>query len=593
MALPEVLVGRYRLDGPVGRGGMAEVLRAQDLTLSRPVAVKVLHDRFADDEQFQARFRQEAQAAASLNHPNIVGVYDTGEEGGLPFFVMELVEGRSLQEVIQRGGLTEERALEVAADTCAALQYAHERNLVHRDVKPGNILLAEDGSVKVADFGIARAINADTVTQTAAVLGTAAYLSPEQAQGRPADVRSDLYALGVVLYELLTGEQPFQGESAVTVAYQHVQEQPAPPRELDPSLSEAAQAIVMRAMAKNPANRYQDAAAMRDDLLRARSGQPVAAPAVLPRNDTAAFEPVAAEVTEAAVLPGPRGGRAGRILGYLLLAALTFAAAGGAVWFLAEQFAPEAVATARVPRVVGESSEVANQILSEAGFEMRIVRSETSPDVPAGGVISQEPTAGASAPERSVVEVVLSLGEDVVAVPDVTGEQQDDARQILRSARLVPGSTTTEPSDDVEAGIVLRTSPEAGAEISPLTPIDLVVSGGREVVRVAGVVGFTEFDALSRLDEQGLEGQVLPVFSDTIPEGVVVRQDPPAGTELQVGDEVTLEVSRGPAEPVPSPEPSPDPTPTVSEQPDPTPDPTPEPTPTPTPTPEPTPAPEE
>lgn len=554
MPLPEVLAGRYRLEEPVGRGGMAEVHRAHDTTLDRKVAVKVLHQRFADDEQFQARFRQEAQAAASLNHPNIVGVYDTGEENGLPFFVMELVEGRSLQEVIARGGLTEQRALEVAADTCAALRYAHERNLVHRDIKPGNILLAEDGTVKVADFGIARAIDADTVTQTAAILGTAAYLSPEQAQGRAADARSDLYALGIVLYELLTGQQPFQGDSAVTVAYQHVQELPTPPRELDPSLTTAAEAIAMRAMAKNPANRYPDAAAMREDLLRALAGEAVSAPAVLRRDDTAALPPL-----DLAPADDPAGSRASRIVGYVLLGVLTLAAVGGAVWFLADQFAPDPVASARVPRVVGEQSDVASRTLTDSGFEMRIARSEPSATVPNGAVIAQDPAAGSTAEDGSVVQVVLSTGAELVTVPEVVGEPADEARAAIRAAGLVPGETMTEPSDEIDAGIVLRITPEAGAELAPNTPVDIVISGGRETVRVASVVGLSEADALFRLDAQGFEVLVLPVFSDSVPEGVVVAQDPPPDTERPLGDTVTIEVSQGPSEPEPSPEPTEEP----------------------------------
>ncbi|MGM0618284.1 MAG: protein kinase domain-containing protein, partial [Actinomycetota bacterium] len=268
-----VLAGRYELRQVIGRGGMAEVHMAYDQTLGREVAVKLLLERFREDETFTRRFQDEARHVARLNHPNLVAVYDTGADQGQPYIVMELVEGRSLQQAIAAGGLTEDRALEVVADVCSALNYAHERGLIHRDIKPGNILMADDGSVKVTDFGIARAIDNETVTRTAAVLGTAAYLSPEQAQGLEVDPRSDLYSLGVVLYESLTGQQPFAGDSPVTVAYQHVQEQPRSPRELDPAISQAAEAITMRALSKNPMNRYQSAGEMRTDLVNARVGQ--------------------------------------------------------------------------------------------------------------------------------------------------------------------------------------------------------------------------------------------------------------------------------------------------------------------------------
>jgi eukaryotic-like serine/threonine-protein kinase len=290
-----LLSGRYELLHLLGRGGMAEVYAARDLTLGREVAVKLLAERFVEDEGFVRRFQDEARHVARLNHPNLVAVYDTGIDQGQPYIVMELVEGRSLQEVLAAGGLTEDRALEIVGDVCTALSYAHDRGLIHRDVKPGNILIADDGSVKVTDFGIARAVDHETVTRTAAVLGTAAYLSPEQAQGLDVDPRSDLYSLGVVLYELLTGAQPFSGDSPVTVAYQHVQEPPRPPRDLVADVSPAAEAIAMRALAKNPVNRYQHAEEMAEDVQAARVGAPVAAPAVMTAEETALLPPTFAD----------------------------------------------------------------------------------------------------------------------------------------------------------------------------------------------------------------------------------------------------------------------------------------------------------
>ena len=575
----ELLGGRYRLGGVIGRGGMAEVRRAHDETLDRPVAVKILLGHHAENQDFRQRFRAEAHAAASLNHPNIVGVFDTGEHGGRPFIVMELVEGRSLAETIQAGGLTEDRALEVCANVCQALQFAHDRNIVHRDIKPGNILLAEDGSVKVADFGIARAIDANTVTETAAILGTAAYLSPEQAQGKPVDARSDVYSLGVVLYELLCGHQPFTGDSPVTVAYQHVQELAPPPRDLDPTVSDQAEAIVMRALAKNPQNRYASATDLREDLLRARTGGRVQAPAVLRRDEAAGAVPAAVAAAGGIdVLTGDAdatgtttddGGGPGRIVAYVLLTILTIVAVALAVLFLTGELGGDDPATTQlqVPTVTNQLQETAEEVLDSRGFDMRVSGQEFSDTVPAGYVISQDPSPGTLADQGSTVQVVVSLGDEAVSVPDLAGMDVEEAREALREARLVPRSIIREANDEVPVDEVLRTDPPAGTELAPNTPVDIVVSSGEETVRVANVQLLTDADARFRLEDQGLQVAVVRVFSDTVEEGRVVSQDPEPGSEVPVGSEVTLEISRGPAEP--SPEPSPSPTQTEEPSPDP------------------------
>ena len=281
---PPLLGGRYEVGGRIGTGGMADVRRGVDVRLGRDVAVKVLRADLARDPAFQERFKREAQAAASLNDPSIVSVYDTGaDDDGVPFIVMEHVQGRTLREVLQQEGrLLPQRALEVTADICVALSVAHAAGIVHRDIKPGNVMLTRDGQVKVMDFGIARAA-ADTsaMTMTAAVIGTAAYLSPEQARGEHVDARSDVYSTGCVLYELVTGAPPFVGDSPVAVAYQHVREDPTPPSAYDDELPPEVDAVVLKAMAKNPANRYQSADEMRADLLRAQAGEPVLATPVL------------------------------------------------------------------------------------------------------------------------------------------------------------------------------------------------------------------------------------------------------------------------------------------------------------------------
>ncbi|MBW3664761.1 MAG: Stk1 family PASTA domain-containing Ser/Thr kinase [Actinobacteria bacterium] len=562
----QVLAGRYRLEDLIGRGGMAEVREAQDEVLDRAVAVKMLLPRFAQDEGFIERFRREAQASASLSHPNIVAVYDTGEQDGLPFIVMELVRGRSLAEVITAGGLTERRALEVTAEVCRALSYAHSRGLVHRDIKPGNILLGEDGQVKVTDFGIARAVNAETVTQTAAVLGTAAYLSPEQAQGHPVDGRSDVYSLGVVLYEMLGGRAPFAGDTAVSVAYMHVQEMPTALRDLDPSISTAAEAIVFRAMSKNAANRYQTPEDMAADIELALGGQQVAAPAVLRAEETAILD---AAVTRPAARP-PEADQRRRRLGYVLLAIISVLAAAGAVYFLATLLAEEPVEMVSVPDVQSRTFPEAEELLAARGLTARWAGDVNSDTVEPGRVVSQDPGPGESVEAGAIVRLTMSTGVATVTVPRVVGIREDDAQHALREAGLVPVKDGTEFSDEVPEGIVLSSTPGEGESVPQGSRVGYVVSGGQELVRVPPVIGDTEADAQFQLEEREFRVLVVREFSDEVEEGRVISQEPQPGEELPKGSEVTIVVSRGsqappspteqPSPPQPTDEPSPEPT---------------------------------
>ena len=549
MSEGRVLAGRYELRRVLGRGGMAEVYAAHDRTLDREVAVKLLLDRFREDDAFTRRFNDEARHVARLNHPNLVAVYDTGLDEGQSYIVMELVEGRSLQEAIDAGGLTEDRALEVAADVCAALAYAHGRGLIHRDIKPGNILLADDGTVKVTDFGIARAIGNETVTRTAAVLGTAAYLSPEQAQGREIDPRSDLYSLGVVLYEALTGQQPFSGESAVTVAYQHVQEAPRPPRELDASISPAAEAVTMRALAKNPANRYQDAEEMRADVANARVGRPVAAPAVLTADDTALLQPD--PTTRATASHEVQRRRRGIIYALVILLGL-LALVSGALALASIIRGGDDVLLVSVPDVVGEVEEEAVAALAADGF-VPDVRRVSDDDVEEGRVVSQDPAGGTDAEEGSVVVLQVSTGPELTRVPGIVGLTEEEALAAIREAGLIRGDRQTQPSDEFDAGIVIASDPEEGVEVPLDSTVDYVVSEGEETVRVRPVVNYSEDEALERLRDQGLEVNIEREYSPTVPEGDVISQDPEPGEEVPVGSIVTIVVSRGP-EPEPEPE---------------------------------------
>lgn len=547
MSVGRVLGDRYELTRILGRGGMAEVYAAHDRVLDRHVAVKLLLERFKEDSAFTRRFSDEARHAARLNHPNLVAVYDTGSADGQPFIVMELVDGRSLQEALAEGTVDVATAVTVVAAVSKALGYAHDRGVIHRDVKPGNIMLAHDGSVKVTDFGIARAIGNDTVTRTAAVLGTAAYLSPEQAQGGAIDPRSDLYSLGVVLYEALTGSQPFRGDSPVTVAYQHVQEQPRPPRERNPAITVALEAVVLRAMAKNPANRYQHASDMYADLTAARDGQPIVAPPLLSDDATLLLEP---ELTERATRHNRRQTRQRRTIA-ALLGLIGLLAIVGIGYGLASLFNGDATEFATVPDVVGEPEAVAVALVIRDGFEP-VLRYVVVDDEPYDVVLAQSPTGLSEAAAGSQVVLQIAARPETTTVPNVNGLSEDAALAALREAGLVRGTVSRAPSSSVPQGSVISSDPSQGTVVPRGSAVSYVISDGEETVRVRPVTNTAESDAVTRLREQGLEVAIERSFSPTVPDGFVIAQDPPAGTEVPVGSIVTIMVSQG-AEPAPPP----------------------------------------
>src|SRR4051794_20321280 len=422
---------------------MAEVYLARDLLLDRPVALKVLFPEFATDRSFVERFRREARSAANLNHPNIVSIYDWGEEDGTYFIVMEYVEGRPLRQVIREDGpIAPPPAAETGADIAAALSFAHKNNVIHRDVKPGNVLISPNGQVKVTDFGIARAAGGgaqEALTQTGAVMGTATYFSPEQAQGRPIDFRSDVYALGIVLYEMVVGRPPFYNENPVAVAYQHVRERPIPPRQHNPKIPVPFEAIVLKSLAKNPVNRYPSAEELRADLLRFRSGKPVlatpagagaGAAAVAAADATtamaAADQTQAIPATTAAMAPGADGQGPHRRTGaYVILLVALLALLAGGLFVLAHELGLGSSSGSEVvvPTVISKTQDDATAALKDQGFKVKVTSAEN--DAPAGQVFDQSPKPEAKAHKGDTVTIFVSKGPPQVAVPSEVGKNVD------------------------------------------------------------------------------------------------------------------------------------------------------------------------
>jgi len=576
MPEPTVFNGRYELHRRLGRGGMAEVFLARDLQLDRPVAVKVLFTQFANDPSFVARFRREAQAAANLNHPNIVSVFDWGQEHGTYFIVMEYVDGQTLAEILRTGGpLDPERAAGIAGDVAAALGHAHAAGVLHRDIKPGNILISPSGRVKVADWGIGRAMDAaaeENLTQTGAVMGTATYFSPEQAQGLSLDPRSDLYSLGVVLYESLTGQTPFQGDSPVAIAYKHVQEQPRRPRELRPGVPADLEAIVLQLLAKDPAQRYPSADSLRDDLRRLRDGAPVSAAArVLPGAAAAAAgvgatQAIPATQARAAaaydegtrVVPAaevareyapPPEKRSGAFLAVLLV---LLAVLVGLLYLLARTLGVgeddgDDVAQVEVPRVVDRTFDEAERILTDAGFDVERVDEQVIDPAQVDLVIRQSPEGGIRVDEGSTVELVVGT-QNLIEVPDLEGSTPDLAVEQLRQLGFTAlPRVVEEASEDVEAGQIIRTEPAAGEEASSTAVITLIVSSGPPAVPVPAVTGCDVNAAFATLSEAGFVPQQQQSPSNDVDEGCIVGTDPPGGTELPSGSTVAVVVSSGPA----------------------------------------------
>jgi beta-lactam-binding protein with PASTA domain/tRNA A-37 threonylcarbamoyl transferase component Bud32 len=573
MTQPQLLGGRYELDGIVGRGGMAEVFRARDIRLDRIVAVKTLRDDLARDQTFQARFRREAQSAASLNHPSIVAVYDTGEDMvgpiPVPYIVMEYVDGRTLRDLLRDDRrLLPERALEITDGVLRALDYSHRNGIVHRDIKPGNVMLTRSGEVKVMDFGIARAVSDSqaTMTQTAQVIGTAQYLSPEQARGERVDARSDLYSAGCLLYELLTGRPPFTGDSPVAIAYQHVREQPVPPSQVDPEIPAWADSIVLRAMEKDAGRRYQSAGDMRDDIQRALSGVPVAAPA-----RTATYQGTRRMGAATAV-----GGRTGSIPPYeyddelppppekrrkwpWIVAIVVAIALIGALIFVF-QYISSGGSKYAVPGVDNQPVATAQTAVVKAHLIPK-TKDQASSTVPKGDVIRTSPPNGHLVAKNSIVTLFVSTGPGKTKVPGVKGKSVGAAKSILKDKGFLV--TTQSVTSSAPAGQVVEESPPGGTLALPGTTVILSYSSGPPV---PSVVGDSVHTARLILRQAGFT--VVTRYGtgpNSIPVGDVFQQDP-AGNSPATGTQVIIYVQQQPsAPPTPTPTPTtPTPTPTSS-----------------------------
>lgn len=550
IATGSVVAGRYEILDRISEGGMATVFRARRLADGAVVALKVLREQFASDGEFVERFQREARAVRELSHAHMVRVYDSGRDGDVHFIAMEYVEGENLKASIRRAGrLAPDRAVEIAVQVLEALEYAHAHGIVHRDVKPQNILLTPDGAVKVTDFGIARAMSSATITQTGTVLGSVQYLSPEQARGAPVGRATDIYSLGVVLYEMVTGALPFEGDSPIAIALAHLNVPPPSPRAAVPTLPVPLDGIIRLALAKSPSRRYASAGEMRADLLGTSARWSQVAP-----------ETLLEHTPPTTALPAPRRRGILRPVTAVLVAAVLL----GGTWGGWRAFSGYlAVPEVDVPTLVGRPLPLAQQAAATAGLTLSVAERVYSTTVPAEAVIAQDQPPGKRVKRGRVVAVVVSLGPEIVTVPDVQRRSLIEARLLIEQARLEVGELREQYDEEVRGGFVLAQDPQPGARVERGRPTNLVISKGPQRVAMPPLVGRSLREARRVLEDLGITlAEVKTSPTTDLEPGIVIDQIPGAGTQIRSADRVTVTVTVRPGE-----ESTPPPTPVVTAQP--------------------------
>mgnify|MGYP004628696057 CR=1 FL=1 len=592
-----VLGERYEVLSKIGAGGMADVYKGRDTMLNRYVAIKVLKKEYRENKDFVRKFRSEAQAAAGLLNPNIVNVYDVGEDRGLYYMVMELVEGITLKEYIQKKGrLSTKEAISIAIQMCTGIEAAHKHNIIQRDIKPQNIIISKEGKVKVTDFGIARAVDSNTVSSSA--MGSVHYVSPEQARGGYCDAKSDIYSVGITMYEMITGRVPFDGDSTVTVAMKHLQENITPPSQYAPDMSKALEKIILKCTQKSPERRYESTTVLIQDLKRALvdpSGSFVKIDRPYNLDETVMFteedmgrfkhgreeygeydddeddydedsdydDEYEDDEEESSAHRGKRKGKSDEVNPQMnkMMKILTIVAAAVVILIIVLvagkatgifRFGSSAgiesnsdSANIEVPQLVGETEAVANEMCEKKNLVMKVVSQKQS-DKPVGTVLEQNIKAGEKVKKQTVIEVVVCSGAEEVEVPDVSGNTQDDAWKILKDKGFTDYEVQTEYSDEYDNGEVIRTTPEAGTTATVDTKIVIVVSKGAEKAEVPNLVGKTASEAKEALSAKGLaDGGSTEEYSNTVEEGKIIRQDVKAGKKVDSGTSVSYVVSKG------------------------------------------------